>query len=141
MLGRRFVLAPTLAIGLAIGLTVVTASGLITPDAQASGSVGAGSSGINLYGALYNQGKTAFFGKLACDGGDCPIRKDALDHALAMSLIASLASRAEVKFESNETDAIVSRLCPGENASNCDGKIDEQQAVQYYLSRRFGVRQ
>ncbi len=137
MIERRLAYAPMLALCFIIAAT----SALSTKEVHASGSVGAGSSGINLYGALYNQGKTAFFGKLACDDGECPIYKDTLDRALAASLVASLASRAEVKFETTETDAMISRLCPGENAVNCDGKIDEQQAVQYYLSRRFGVGQ
>ena len=133
MLRRQHVFVPVLC-ALA-GLT----SALPSSDALASGSVGAGSSGINLYSTLYNQGKSAFFRKLACGSGDCPIRRDALDRALAASLVTSLASRAEVKFETTESDAIVARLCPGEHAKNCDGKIDEQQAVEYYLSRRFGV--
>lgn len=132
---RRFVLVPLFAFCAFVGL----AGTLHTPDVHASGSVGAGSSGINLYGALYNQGKSAFFRKLACDAGDCPIRVDALDRALAATLVTSLATRAEVKFETSKSDAIISRLCPGENAQDCDGKIDEQEAVEYYLSRRFGV--
>ena len=135
MFGRRFAHAQTLA----LCLTIAAAAALHAEQVHASGSVGAGSSGINLYGTMYNQGKTAFFGKLACDGGDCPIRKNALDRTLAANLVGSLASRAEVKFETTEMDAVVSRLCPGENAVNCDGKIDEQLAVQYDLSRRFGV--
>ena len=135
MLKRRIVFGPICAVVALFGLV----GALTTSEVQASGSVGAGSSGINLYGALYNQGKSAFFRKLACDQGDCPLRSDALDRALAASLVSSLASRAEVKFEVSEADAAISRLCPGENAVNCDGKIDEQQAVAYYLSRRFGV--
>ena len=120
---------------LATSLTALLAS----PAALPSGSVGTGAGGISQYGALYKQGKAAFFHKLACKRADCAIKRSQVNAALARDLVASLATRAEVKFEQTETDALISQLCPGEGATGCDGKVDEQEAVQYYLSRRFGV--
>jgi len=112
-----------------------------SPAALASGSVGAGSGGVSQYGTLYTQGKSAFFRKLACDRTDCAYRRSAVNAELAQSLVAALATRAGVKFETSESDAAVSRLCPGEAAVGCTGAVDEQEAVQYYLSRRFGIGQ
>ena len=112
---------------------------LVSPAALASGSVGTGAGGISQYGALYKQGKSAFFQKLACKRSDCAIKRSQVNAALARELVASLATRAEVKFDVSETDALINQLCPGEGATGCDGKVDEQEAVQYYLSRRFGV--
>ena len=48
--------------------------------------------------------------------------------------------RAELKFEESENDAIISVLCPGENAGDCAGRPDEQEMVQYYLTRRFNIK-
>lgn len=110
-----------------------------SPSALASGSVGTGAGGISQYGALYKQGKSAFFRKLACNRADCAIKRRDVNATLARSLVESLATRAEVKFEESSADALVKQLCPGEGATGCDGKVDEQEAVQYYLSRRFGV--
>lgn len=114
---------------------------LVSPAALASGSVGTGAGGISQYGALYKQGKSAFFRKLACNRADCAFKRSEVSAELARNLVASLATRAEVKFEASETDALINRLCPGEGAAGCDGKVDEQQAVQYYLGLRFGVGQ
>ena len=112
---------------------------LVSPAALASGSVGTGAGGISQYGALYKQGKSAFFQKLACNRTQCAFRRSEVSAELARTLVASLATRAEVKFDVSETDTLINQLCPGEGATGCDGKVDEQEAVQYYLSRRFGV--
>lgn len=122
-------------------LATLIAAFLVSPTALASGSVGTGAGGISQYGALYKQGKSAFFRKLACNRADCAIKRGDVNTALARSLVESLATRAEVKFEESSSDALVKQLCPGEGATGCDGKVDEQEAVQYYLSRRFGVGQ
>ena len=55
-------------------------------------------------------------------------------------LVESLRTRAELKFEESENDAIISVLCPGENAGDCAGRPDEQEMVQYYLTRRFNIK-
>ncbi|MCY4212315.1 MAG: hypothetical protein OXF68_01670 [Gammaproteobacteria bacterium] len=120
-------------------LPTALAALLSSPAALASGSVGAGAGGISQYGALYKQGKSAFFRKLACNRADCAIKRSEVNAAMARGLVESLATRAQLKFEESSTDALVKRLCPGEGATGCDGKVDEQEAVQYYLSRRFGV--
>lgn len=110
-----------------------------SPAAVASGSVGAGAGGISQYGALYKQGKSAFFRKLACNRTQCAFKRREVSAELARTLVASLDARAEVRFDLSETDALINRLCPGEAADGCDGKVDEQEAVQHYLSRRFGI--
>ena len=51
----------------------------------------------------------------------------------------SLRTRAELKFEESENDTIISVLCPGEKAGDCAGRPDEQEMVQYYLTRRFNI--
>lgn len=112
---------------------------VFSPAALASGSVGAGASGISQYGALYKQGKSAFFRKLACNREQCSFKRSEVSEKLARSLVASLATRAEVKFEVSDTDMIINQLCPGEGATGCTGTVDEQEAVQYYLNRRFGI--
>jgi len=93
--------------------------------------------GISQYGALYKQGKSALFRKLACGRAECAFERRELSADLARALIASLATRREVKFEASDTDKLVNKLCPGEDAIGCEGKVDEQEAVQYYLIRRF----
>lgn len=121
-------------------LTVSLATFLAAPIALASGSVGAGAGGFSQYGGLYKQGREAFFRKLACNRAGCAMKRSEVNATLARDLVASLATRNEVKFEQSKTDALVEQLCPGENATRCTGRVDEQEAVQHYLSRRFGVR-
>ncbi len=131
---------PSAARWLAFTLLATAATALLSsPAALASGSVGTGAGGISQYGAMYKQGKSAFFRKLACNQADCAIKRAEVNAALARDLVESLATRAEVKFQESSADALVKQLCPGEGATGCDGKVDEQEAVQYYLSRRFGV--
>ena len=103
---------------------------------QASGSIGGGS-GVSQYGKMYTQGKVVFFRKLACREG-CPIRRSGLDKALAASLVESIKTRDALKAEPSVHDETISLLCPGSNAKDCNG-VDEQELVQHYLSRRFGV--
>ena len=113
----------------------------LSPSALASGSVGAGASGISQYGKLYKQGKSAFFRKLACNRSRCAFKRSEVNARLARALVASLATRNEVKFELSEFDSIIDQLCPGEDATRCNRRVDEQEAVQHYLSRRFGISQ
>ncbi|MYE85408.1 MAG: hypothetical protein F4X31_04090 [Gammaproteobacteria bacterium] len=127
--------AARLLFGLLSAFTVT-----FSPAALASGSVGAGAGGISQYGALYKQGKSAFFRKLACNHAQCAFKRSEVSAGLARALVDSLATRAEVKFTESETDTLIRRLCPGEDSADCTGKVDEQEAVQYYLSRRFEIR-
>ena len=90
---------------------------LFSPAAHASGSVGAGTSGISQYGKLYKQGKSAFFRKLACNRSRCAFKRNEVGQWLAKALVASLAARHEEKFELSEIDSIIAQLCPGEDAT------------------------
>ena len=114
---------------------------LVSPAAHASGSVGVGASGISQYGKLYKQGKSVFFRKLACNRSRCAFKRNEVGQWLAKALVASLATRDEEKFELSEIDSIIAQLCPGEDATRCNGRVDEQEAVQHYLSRRFRISQ
>lgn len=107
------------------------------PTVFASGSIGGGS-GVSQFGQMYKQGKVAFFRKLACRSG-CPIERQQLDKSLAESLVESIKTRDALKAEPGRHDETISLLCPGANAKGCTPGVDEQEMVQHYLSRRFGV--
>lgn len=107
------------------------------PAVFASGSIGGGS-GVSQFGQMYKQGKVAFFRKLACRSG-CPIERQQLDKSLAESLVESIKTRDALKAEPGRHDDTISLLCPGANAKGCTPGVDEQEMVQHYLSRRFGV--
>ena len=113
----------------------------LAPGVIASGSISAGgSSGVSQFGNLYKQGKIAFFRKVACSRPACPIKRNQVSNSLAGGLVESLRTRAELKLEASENDAIISVLCPGEKAGDCAGRPDEQEMVQYYLTRRFNIK-
>jgi len=107
------------------------------PAVLASGSIGGGG-GVSQFGQMYKQGKVAFFQKLACQG--CPIQRSQVDKDLAKSLVESIKTRDALKAEPLAHDETISLLCPGANAKGCAAGVDEQEMVQHYLSRRFGVR-
>jgi len=107
------------------------------PTVFASGSIGGGS-GVSQFGQMYKQGKVAFFRKLACRSG-CPIERDQVDRDLAAALVESIKTRDALKAEPGRHDGTVSLLCPGANAKDCTPGVDEQEMVEHYLSRRFGV--
>lgn len=109
-------------------LAALGAALMLAPAALGSGSVGAGAAGISQYGALYKQGKIVFFGKLACSRAECPIRRDQVDASLAESVVGSIRSAAGIRLEESPHDAAVAAL-----------SAEEQEKVQYYLSRRFGI--
>lgn len=118
--------------------TIVTAFAVGAPLAvQASGSIGGGS-GVSQYGKMYTQGKVVFFRKLACREG-CPIDRRDLDKTLAANLVESIKTRDALKAETSIHDEMIGLLCPGTNAKGCGDGVDEQELVQHYLSRRFGV--
>ena len=121
-------------------LLLATATILPSPGVLASGSVGTGGSGVSQYGQMYEQGKALFFTKVACSRQDCPIRRDQVSANLAAGLVESLRTRHEVKLEESENDAVISILCPGQNAKNCVEGGDEQAMVQHYLTRRFDIK-
>ena len=107
------------------------------PTVFASGSLGGGS-GVSQFGQMYKHGKIAFFRKLACRSG-CPIEREQVDKTLAGALVESIKSRDALKAEPGRYDETISRLCPGANAKDCAPGVDEQEMVQHYLSRRYGV--
>ena len=112
---------------------------LLIPATLASGSISTGNSGVSQFGQIYKQGKMVFFRKVACSRSACPVKRNQLSGNLAAGLVESLRTRAELKFEESENDAVISVLCPGENAGDCAGRPDEQEMVQYYLTRRFNI--
>ena len=112
---------------------------LLIPTTLASGSISTGNSGVSQFGQIYKQGKMVFFRKVACSRSACLVKRNQLSGNLAAGLVESLRTRAELKFEESENDAIISVLCPGENAGDCAGRPDEQEMVQYYLTRRFNI--
>ena len=111
----------------------------LAPVVLASGSISTGNSGVSQFGQIYKQGKMVFFRKVACSRSACPVKRDQLSGNLAAGLVESLRTRAELKFEVSENDSIISVLCPGEKAGDCAGRPDEQEMVQYYLTRRFNI--
>ena len=113
---------------------------LLSPVTLASGSISTNSGSVSQYGQLYKQGKVLFFKKVACSRQACPVKRDQVSANLAAGLVESLRTRAELKFEVSENDAAISVLCPGENAGDCAGRPDEQEMVQYYLTRRFNIK-
>ena len=113
---------------------------LLAPVVLASGSISTGNSGVSQFGQIYKQGKMVFFRKVACSRSACPVKRDQLSGNLAAGLVESLRTRAELKFEESENDSIISVLCPGEKAGDCAGRPDEQEMVQYYLTRRFNIK-
>ncbi len=123
---------PLALAGLLAGLAVAT-----PPIVYASGSLGGGS-GVSQFGQMYKQGKVAFFRKLACRSG-CPIEREQVDRTLAESLVESIKTRDALKAEPGRHDETISLLCPGANAKGCAPGVDEQEMVQHYLSRRYGV--
>ena len=123
------------------GLLLLTSTGLlvIPLPTLASGSIGAGGGGISNFGQLYRQGKKIFFSKIACSKAHCPIKRREVNKTRAISLVNSLNTRDEFKDADEESvdDQIIKRLCPGNDAGDCTDKPDEQELVQYYLTRRF----
>ena len=113
---------------------------LLSPVTLASGSISTNSGSVSQYGQLYKQGKVLFFKKVACSREACPVKRGQVSANLAAGLVESLRTRAELKFEVSESDAVISVLCPGENAGDCAGRPDEQEMVQYYLARRFNIK-
>ena len=136
MIQKTSLTAVQLLFGLLSALVVA-----YSPAVQASGSIGAGAGGISQYGALYKQGKSVFFRKLACNRAHCAFGRSEVNEQLAKAIVASLATRSELKFEVTETDSLINQLCPGPDASKCSSRVNEQEAVKYYLSRRYGVSQ
>ena len=116
------------------GLLVLISIGVLTPPpALASGSILAGK-GINPRDA-YTRGKALTFQKLVC--ADCPLQNRDLDRTRAESLKASLEARDAVQKPGTPDDENILVLCPGNRGTECDGDVDEQELVHYYLTRRF----
>ncbi len=99
----------------------------------ASGSILAGG-GINPRDA-YTLGKALTFQKLVCS--DCPLQASDLDRNRAESLRASLEARDAAVKPGTPDDENIMVLCPGTSASGCNGEVDEQELVHYFLTRRF----
>ena len=127
----------TLSRPLALAALLTAFAVAAPPTVFASGSLGGGS-GVSQFGQMYKQGKVAFFRKLACRSG-CPIERDEVDKTLAASLVESIDTRDALKAEPGRHDETISLLCPGVNAQDCAPGVDEQEMVQHYLSRRYGV--
>ena len=132
--------APSLNQSLRMVAWSVVCTLALAPTVIASGSISVGSGGsVSQFGNLYKQGKIAFFKKVACSRPACPVKRDQVGDSLAGGLVESLRTRSELKLETSENDAIISVLCPGEKAGDCAGRPDEQEMVQYYLTRRFNI--
>ena len=116
-----------------IMLMLVAMAVLVPATASASGSIAAGR-GINPRDA-YTQGKALTFKKLVCSS--CPLQKGDLDRARAQSLKNSLEARDAAEKPGTPDDAHIQVLCPGDRGAECDGKVDEQELVHYYLTRRY----
>jgi len=126
------------------GLLLIASTGLLSipQPTLASGSIGAGGGGISHFGQAYRQGKKLFFHKIACSQPHCPIKRHDVNAKLAASLVETLENRDELKEpeEATENDRLIKLLCPGDAAGNCADRPDEQDLVQYYLTRRFGLK-
>ena len=118
-----------------IFILVIAGSLLIYASAHASGSAAAGQ-GISPKNA-YTQGKSITFSKLVCSS--CPIQKGDLDRDRAMSLKNSLEARNMSEKPGTPDDEHIQVLCPGGSATGCEGAMDEQELVNYYLTRRYNL--
>lgn len=115
-------------------MLMLVAFGILLPTAvSASGSIAAGR-GINPRDA-YTRGKAITFKKLVCKS--CPLQKGDLDRARAQSLKTSLEARDAAEKPGTPDDEHIQVLCPGDRGAECDGKVDEQELVHYYLTRRY----
>ncbi len=112
---------------------MIIAGGLWQASAYASGSH-AGGQGISARSA-YAMGKALTFQKLVCPS--CPLQAADFTPERAMSLKNSLEARDATNKPGTPDDEHIAVLCPGNRASSCDGKPDEQELVHYYLKRRF----
>lgn len=116
------------------GLMLLTAFAvLVPPVASSSGSILAGK-GMNPRDA-YTRGKALTFQKLVC--ADCPLQSSDLDRMRAESLKASLEARDAEEKPGTPDDEYILVLCPGNQGTQCDSEVDEQELVHYYLTRRF----
>ena len=117
-----------------IGILTFVTIGVLAPSlVSASGSISAGR-GINPKDA-YTRGKELTFTKLVC--ASCPLQKSALDRARAQSLKASLEARHAKEKPGTPDDEHIQVLCPGKRGTACGDKVDEQELVLYYLTRRY----
>ena len=114
-------------------MTIVAVSAVTPAAALASGSIAAGR-GISPR-AAYTQGKALTYKKLVCSS--CPLQKGELDRDRALSLKNSLEARDDAEKPGTADDQHIQVLCPGGEATGCDGKTDEQELVHYYLMRRY----
>ncbi len=103
-------------------MVVVAVGVLLQSSALASGSITAG--GAISPREAYTQGKALMFKKLVCNA--CPIQKKAFDLERARSLKNSLEMRDEATNPNTEDDKHIAVL-----------ERDEQEAVHYYLVRRY----
>ena len=113
-------------------LMIIT-GGLLQASAYASGSLSTGQ-GISARSA-YAMGKALTFQKLVCP--TCPLKAADLTKERAMSLKNSLEARDAANKPGTSDDEHIAVLCPGNRATGCEGKPDEQELVHYYLKRRF----
>lgn len=116
---------------ISIFILIVAGSLLVYASANASGSASAGQ-GISPKSA-YTQGKAITFSKLVC--ASCPIQD--LDKDRAMSLKNSLEARNMSEKPGTPDDEHIQVLCPGSSATGCEAGMDEQELVNYYLTRRY----
>ncbi|MCY3727586.1 MAG: hypothetical protein OXF97_01135 [Nitrospira sp.] len=112
---------------------MIIAGSLWQASVYASGSFSSGQ-GINARSA-YAMGKALTFQKLVCPS--CPLQENDLTRERAMSLKNSLEARDAASKPGTADDQHIAVLCPGNRATGCDGKPDEQELVHYYLKRRF----
>ena len=117
-----------------IGMLALVAIGCLgATSAYSSGSISTGR-GISPRDA-YTQGKALTFKKLVC--ASCPLQKGDLDRARAESLKSSLEARDSANRPGTSDDDHIQVLCPGNRGTGCEGQVDEQELVHYYLSRRY----
>ncbi len=116
-----------------IFILVIAGSLMIYASAHASGSAASGQ-GISPKSA-YTQGKAITFSKLVCSS--CPLQKGDLDRDRATSLKNSLEARNMSEKPGTPDDENIQVLCPGSNATACKDGVDEQELVNYYLTRRY----
>ena len=57
----------------------------------------------------------------------------------AMSLKNSLEARNMSEKPGTPDDEHIQVLCPGGSATGCEGAMDEQELVNYYLTRRYNL--
>ena len=86
---------------------------------------------------LIHKAKRSRLASLCVHPAHC--QKGDLDQDRAMSLKNSLEARNMSEKPGTPDDENIQVLCPGSGATACESGVDEQELVNYYLTRRYNL--